>query len=68
MRQTIIAGRTELKRGCKRQVLFLCGSQIYALKESSLRCKAVIEWMTNLENAWIRCDCLQLDGVNQWFT
>ena len=24
--------------------------------------------VTNLKNAWIRYDCLHLDGVNQWFT
>jgi hypothetical protein len=68
MRQTVIADRTELKRGCKCEVLFLCGCQIYALQESSVwRAKYYAETQ-NLENTWICCDCLQLDGVNQWLT
>ena len=75
-RLTIITGRTELKRGCKCQVFFLCGRQIYALNGLSLRSKRdrrVISPLsgelrknrvTNLENAWICRDCLHLDGVD----
>lgn len=68
MRRTVIAGRTELKGGYKCQVLFLCGCQIYALKKSRSVARLGQNLVTNLKNAWIRYDCLHLDGVNQWFT
>jgi hypothetical protein len=63
MRQTVIAGRTEFKGGYKRQVLFLRSCQIYALRESSVK-RLGQNQVTNLDKAWIRCDCLHLDGVN----